>query len=113
MRWPLLLLIAAIAPARAQPADCAAIPVGPDIRVEAWPGGPRDSRGIARLDLGDTPIFGTRCRDETPPPADILRGPSAPNGLLQGTGPPDVLRTGPRDVLHNTWRGEVTVQPPQ
>ena len=96
-------------PAIAQPADCAAVPVGPEMRLKprialkGQTGVRPGMEGDIPIDLGTAPMFGTHCRDATPPPDDVLRGAPAPNGLLQGDGP--------RDVLHNRWQGNVSVQP--
>ena len=107
----MLLLLLWSVPAIAQPADCAAEPVGPEMRLKpriALNGQPGMRAGMAGdipIDLGTAPMFGTLCRAAREPgPEDILRGAPAPNGLLQGNGP--------RDVLHNRWQGNVTVQPP-
>jgi hypothetical protein len=109
MRWLLLLGLLLPSPVPAQPADCPAEPVGPGMRLvprialDGRPGVPQGVRGKVPIDLGDVPMFGTACAPAAPPPEDVLRGPPAPRGLLQGDGP--------RDVLHNRWQGEVTVTP--
>ncbi len=104
--WRLLLCLLLAPTAHAQPADCDAVPVGPDIRLVPQLPLPRAPRGRVPIDLGEVPMHGTLCQAEpAPEPADILRGEPAPRGLLQGDGP--------RDVLHNRWQGQVTVHPPR
>jgi|GEM_PF-3474415 len=110
MRWTLLACLLLAMPARAQPADCAAEPVGPNMRLipriglAGRPGVPAGMTGQIPIDLGDVPMFGTRCAAPPEPEGfDVLKGPPAPKGLLQGNGP--------RDVLHNRWQGEVTIRP--
>lgn len=90
MRWIVFLLLWSF-PAIAQPADCAAVPVGPEMRLKprialkGQPGVRPGMEGDIPIDLGTAPMFGTRCRaDPNPGPEDILRGAPAPNGLLQG-----------------------------
>ncbi|CAH2600941.1 conserved exported protein of unknown function [Rhodovastum atsumiense] len=97
MWWLLLVLFSG--PALAQPADCAAIPVGPpvsfDVYVEAprrpgpYPSLPRT--GVA-VGVTDVPAFGTRCVAPPVPPGDVLRGPPARGDLLRGGGPRDLLQ---------------------
>lgn len=106
------IVLACAAAAQAQPADCTAVPVGPPMRLapqiglEGRPGVPQGVRGRVTIDLGEVPMFGTVCGAEpAPEPEDVLRGEPAPNGLLQGDGP--------RDVLHNRWQGRVRVTPPR
>jgi hypothetical protein len=105
----LFIALAWTASAAAQPADCPAEAVGPTLHIvprlalEGRPGVPPLVRGQIPIDLGDAPIHGTYCGAEAPPPESALRGAPAPKGLLQGDGP--------RDVLHNRWRGEVTIRP--
>jgi hypothetical protein len=98
----LALLIAA--PALAQPADCPSVPVGPPLDLQVYVAPPGRAAVVAGVGLPPTPMFGTRCIATEPPPADILHGPPAPNGLLQGNGP--------RDVLHNRYTPEVTIGAP-
>ena len=94
----------------AQPADCAAEPVGPSMPIDLWVGinghpglpGPvspsapqpwqTSQQNFAHLQLGAQPMQGTLCGDAQPLPTDVLHGASAPRGLLQGNGPHDVLR---------------------
>jgi hypothetical protein len=108
MRSVLLLLTLAV-PARAQPADCAAWAVGPELRLapriglEGRPGVAQGLRGQVPIDFGAVPMLGTLCGADPPPDQDVLRGTSAPGGLLRGDGP--------GDVLHDRWRGRVTVAP--
>lgn len=109
MRWMVFLLLWSF-PAIAQPADCAAVPVGPEMRLKprialkGQPGVRPGMEGDIPIDLGTAPMFGTTCRSAPDQgPEDVLRGAPAPNGLLQGNGP--------RDVLHNRWQGNVSVQP--
>ncbi|MCW3476937.1 hypothetical protein [Limobrevibacterium gyesilva] len=108
MKHLLLLSVLCCAPAAAQPADCASVPVGPGVPLEVWvgidgrPGLPPGARGAAKLNLGEQPIYGTVCPGPAGPPEDVLRGPPAPNGLLRGDGP--------RDVLRNAPTGRVTIE---
>ena len=46
------------------------------------------------LDLGEQPSLGTLCEPPPPPAVDVLHGPPAPQRLLRGDGPVDVLRGG-------------------
>ena len=94
MRWLILLPLWSM-PAAAQPADCIAVPIGPGMAVVARPDLPGGRHGTARIDLGEQPIVGTRCRDMTPPPEDILRGAPVSGGLLPGGGKQDLLRNRP------------------
>jgi hypothetical protein len=66
--------------------------------VPGYPG------AITGVTLPPTPMYGTRCIATPAVPTDVLRGTPAPNGLLQGDGP--------RDVLHNRYEPEVVVGPP-
>jgi hypothetical protein len=100
----LALLLAFPAPAWAQPADCASVPVGPPVDLQVFGASPGRPGMITGIALPPTPAFGSRCVAPVAPPADVLRGPPAPNGLLQGNGP--------RDVLHNRLTPEVVVGSP-
>jgi hypothetical protein len=91
-------------PILAQPADCPAVPVGPPVDLQIYVNPPGHPGVLAGIALPPVPMFGTRCIAIQPPPTDVLRGPPAPNGLLQGNGP--------RDVLHNRYTPEVTVELP-
>jgi hypothetical protein len=105
-----LIAMAYAAAAHAQPADCEAVPAGPDmalaprIGLNGRAGVPRGVLGRLPVDLGRVPLMGSTCSPAPlPQPEDVLRGEPAPNGLLQGDGP--------RDVLHNRWQGRVRVTP--
>ena len=105
----------------AQPADCAAEPVGPSMPMDVWigingrpglpgtasPAAPQPSQlpqqNFAHLQLGAQPMNGTLCGDAQPLPTDVLHGAPAPRGLLQGDGP--------RDVLHDRYMPQVTITP--
>jgi len=115
----LLLLCGRIA--IAQPADCAAEPVGPSMPIDLWvgingrpglpgpvsPSTPQPSQmqqqNFAHLQLGAQPMNGTLCGDAQPLPTDVLHGAPAPRGLLQGNGP--------RDALHDRYAPQVTITP--
>jgi hypothetical protein len=100
----LFAALALVVPALAQPADCPAVPVGPPVDLRVFLTPPGRPGMVAGVDLPPTPMFGTRCVATVPPSADVLRGPPAPNGLLQGNGP--------RDVLHNQATSLVIVGTP-
>jgi len=97
----LLVMLLVAVPALAQPADCAAVPVGPpmDVVVGVGPPGQASMPGQARvagwLTLSGLPSLGTLCQAPPPPAVDVLHGPPAPHGLLRGDGPADVLHGGP------------------
>lgn len=97
----LLVMLLLVVPALAQPADCAAVPVGPPVQVQVdanAPGQanrPNRARPTVWLDLGKQPSLGTLCQAPPPPAVDVLHGPPAPHGLLRGDGPADVLHGSP------------------
>jgi hypothetical protein len=101
----LLLALLLAAPALAQPADCPAMPVGPPVEMQVYLNPTYRPGIVTGLALPPTPMFGTRCVAPVAPSADVLRGPPAPNGLLQGDGP--------RDVLHNRPVPESVALPPR
>ena len=110
LKWMAAFALLAVGPVRAQHADCVARPVGPtfplDLRIDlaGRPGVPSGARGAARLTLGDQAANGTVCGGPPIPTSDdVLHGPPAPRGLLQGDGP--------RDVLHNRYVPRVTIEP--
>jgi hypothetical protein len=99
-----LLALMLAAPAMAQPADCAAVPVGPPVDLQVYMTPPGRPGIITGITLPPMPAFGSRCAAPDAPATDVLRGPPEPNGLLQGNGP--------RDVLHNRRTPEVVVGSP-
>lgn len=93
----LLLLIAG--PALAQPA-CDAPGTRIPVQVSGPPLMPRGARASATVYIPTCQETETRPPD---PPEDILHGPPAPDGLLRGEGP--------KNILTNRYEKSVTISP--
>lgn len=106
----LLLLLLPAATAQAQPADCAAVPVGPPIDIELYVDATGRSnatapgRITAGLGLTRLPAFGSRCAAPPPRGGDVLRGPDPAADLLRPDESMDLL-AGPGRA------GEVVIGP--
>lgn len=110
----LLLMLLLAATAQAQPADCAAVPVGPPVDLELYVDvtgrakAPVPGRITAGLGLTRVPALGSRCVGPPPPSGDVLLGTDEPQDLLRGTAPTDVLAGSRAD---DNRRGEVVIGP--
>ncbi len=98
MPWPLIPLILVAGP----PADCRPPPtVGSiplELSISGQPGVPSNASGNVYMQLPVPAPNALACDDATPPPADVLGGPSA-RDLLDGPGltPPPLLETPQRN----------------
>jgi len=109
----LLVMLLLAAPALAQPADCASVPVGPPMALELYVG-PTGQANVPGHVIGglvpmEMPAFGTLCRAPPPLTRDVLHGPPAPEGVLHGPPAPRGVLRG--DGLADALRGWPALAP--